>query len=532
MNKKTKKIKIKSHLKLFNINKLKIKQKELINGFLKKRDMIGILPTGYGKSLTYILPHLMKNINVIVISPLLSLMEDQYNKLINLNINCLLFNSNHKKELYSVNGIKKLENIKNGLEKYILYFSPESLFNYAGFIKELISNNNVGLFAIDESHCICTWSDFRNDYKNLKFIKDWICSYQKKIPILALTATATLSIQKDIIKSLKLINPLIIKESVYKKNLIIKINKKYSFSDTMASIHGILTKHNMKTIIYAKTRKDTEKIAERLNWMNIKCHYFHAGLNNKKRLKIQEDFHNNKFKVIIATIAFGMGVDIKDIHCIIHYGISKDIESYVQEIGRGGRDGTNVYCYLYWSKKDFSTNQYFISNIKDEILREKQLQKSFSLEKFIHTSKCRMGFICTYFGCEFIKCKKCDNCNKTMVDSSIMDFLVSNNGVRKKEIFVTNEEKRFILQVYRELNYGLGLTMLTLILYGSKSKKINQKLKNLESYGKMKYCKQNEIKDKIKKILYNDYLKICNIDNGKAHYYKLSKKGTNFINNL
>ena len=511
-------INIDEHLNKLGVKKLKDHQKTIINSFLRKKDTLGILPTGYGKSLCYILPHLMKNINVIIISPLLSLMEDQYCKLVKKEINCMLFNSNHKLNMETLGEIYRKE------KSYIMYFSPESLMIHQDFIRAMIKKKAIGLFAIDESHCISMWSDFRNNYKSLDNIKHWIG--KKKIPILALTATATRQIEEDIIMNLQLSSPKIVRASVYKSNIIINIHEKNGIGNDIDDIYNKIQNINKKTLIYCKTRNDTERICSRLSKKGIKCAYFHAGLSGKKRNEIQENFKNSKIRVLIATVAFGMGVDIPDIYMIIHYGLPKDIESYYQEIGRGGRDGKNVYCHLYWGKKDQSTNQYFISTISDVKLRDKQLEKSILIEKFVDSTNCRMKEICKYFDCELKeKCKKCDNCNAVFRDTTFDNFIVS----KKKTTSVNEKELRYILQTYREASSGLGIVMTTLILSGSKSKKLGLFYRSLSTYGSMKGIKQDIIKSKIKKVLYQNYLNVYNIISGKASYYKINEKGTEFL---
>ena len=275
-------INIDENLKKLGIEKLKVHQKTILNAFLKKRDILGILPTGYGKSLCYILPHLMKSVNVIVISPLLSLMEDQYNKLREKNINCILFNSNHKLDMEVVSKIYRKE------ESYIMYFSPESLMINQDFIKALIKKRALGLVAVDESHCISMWSDFRRNYGSLDNIKHWIGKGKNKIPILALTATATKQIREDIIKQLRLTDPIIIKAPVYKENLMLNIQEKSTLNNDIDDIYNKIRNIGKKTLIYCKTRNESERISSRLSKKGMKCMYFHAGISGKKRNIIQE----------------------------------------------------------------------------------------------------------------------------------------------------------------------------------------------------------------------------------------------------
>ena len=524
-----KKISIKEHLKILGISKLKDKQKEIINSFLRKKDTIGILPTGYGKSICYFLPYLMKNKSVIVISPLISLMEDQNNKLNEKGIKTIIFNSTHGHIMQTIAGQTKYSNILKNNEKYIIYFSPESFIANQYIVKNIIQHNSLSLIAIDECHCISTWSDFRSDYKNLSLIKDWIEEYKRKIPILCLTATATKDIIYDIVDKLKLKEPNIIKESIYKDNLKIFVHEKSKLNEDVFKMKKFIN-NSEKGIIYCKTRKDTETLSKELKGYGVKCNYYHAGLNTKNRSKVQNNFSEGKIKIIIATIAFGMGIDISDINLIIHYGISKNLESYYQEIGRGGRDGKMVKCHIIWSNRDFSTNRYFLSNIKDQEFKQKEMKKIIEIEKFVKSNKCRMKLICQYFDDNFVSdCGKCDNCiNKNKLNSTDKYEDISNNII-KQDDFIIN---RFIvLNTLKELSHGIGMTAYYQILKGSKSKNLKERFKSLKSYGKLKHCKVNDIKEIIRKVLYNNYLQEIMNEGSFGSYYKITQKGHKWLNN-
>ena len=348
------------YLKQLGFSKLKDKQKEILRAIAKKKDTIGILPTGYGKSVCYILPHLLYKKNIIVISPLIALMEDQYLKLKEKGINIYTFNSTKKIDIRPIN---------NGEEIGLLYFSPESFMGYADFIRNLVKKKMVCLFAIDEVHCITSWCDFRDDYNNLHEIKE-IC--KDKIPILAVTATATNNSIQQISDKLNLNDPIIIKSSFVKSNLYLKFFHKNGLQYDISQIINILKKHKCKTIIYCKTRKETEEISNLIQTFGLKSAFYHGDLKADVRTKVQEQFTNNEIDIMCATIAFGMGIDIYNIYLIIHYGISKTIESYYQEIGRAGRDMTDSNCYLFWNENDFRLNKFFVSQVSDEDLKATQ----------------------------------------------------------------------------------------------------------------------------------------------------------------
>ena len=239
-------------------------KKVIINNFLKGKDTLGILPTGFGKSICYILPHLITQKNVIVISPLISLMEDQHISLEEKNINSILFNSNNHRIFSKKGEVGELSKVKSGHTKGLLYFSPESFIKREFLIRDLIENDNICLIAIDEAHCIDTWSDFRSSYSGLDCVRNYLNEYKKKIPILALTATSTKSTSKIIIRSLRLIEPHIVKSSFYRDNLKIFIKQKDKYENNIKDITQLIKNKETKTIIYCKTIEDTEKISNSL----------------------------------------------------------------------------------------------------------------------------------------------------------------------------------------------------------------------------------------------------------------------------
>ena len=455
---------IKPHLEKLGYDKLKPKQVELINCFIRKEDSIGILPTGYGKSVCYILPHLIKKKNVIVISPLISLMEDQRLKLNEKGISTISFNSTNVFDAFDSKS--DLAKLKKKELTGILYFSPESFMSRLSLITELLQKKLICLFAIDECHCITSWSDFREDYNNLGTIKDMINDHYK-IPIMALTATATTDTIIKIKEKLQLDHGNIIKSSFAKDNLHLDFIRKNDIQSNINDIIKMIRKHNCKTIIYCKTKKETETIAESITNHGIPTKYYHGDLDNKTRTKVQESFTTGVIKVITATIAFGMGIDISDIYLIIHYGISKEIESYYQEIGRAGRDGGESYCYLFWAENDFRLNKYFVSLIKDKELKQTQSKKIRQVEDLIYSSDCRMKFILNYFGEGYDKCNNCDNCLK----------------INKIQILPSNIHIYTILKTYIQLDHGIGINKLINLLFGSNAKDITDKMKKVSTYG-------------------------------------------------
>ena len=485
--------------KYFGYDRLKDKQEEIIKNVLEGNDTIGILATGYGKSICYQLPFLINKKCVLVISPLISLMEDQYNKLKNLKINVFCLNSNNSNKINDKNKIL-------GGENGIIYMSPEYFKSSYDFLNNLSNQNRISLVAIDESHCISTWSDFRPEYKNLYCVKEWI-----NAPILALTASATPKMIEDIKNLLKLKDSKLIISSFYRSNLDINIIKKFNFEIDFKEIYNLLNKldESDRAIIYCKTKNETDEFVDKLNKLNIRAKSYHAGKSIKSRNLIQSKFMKGEVNIIIATIAFGMGIDVPNIRIVINYGISKDMESFYQEIGRAGRDGKNSKIYLYWSNYDFSINKHFLNDIKDENFKRRQMNRILEMEKFVNSNKCRMSYITNYFGEEIKDCGHCDYC-------------LSDNLEQK--IDITNE-CYYILKLVKKLKNNYGQGMICDILYGANSKKISCEIKKMSLYGKLDKLKKEIIKKTIRFLIINDYLKEEKLQNSFGSVIKLSNKG-------
>lgn len=490
--------------KYFKYDKLKDKQEQIIKNILEGKDTIGILATGYGKSICYQLPFLITKKTVIVVSPLLSLMEDQLNKLKKLNISVYCLNSNN----YNKNTDKS--KILEG-ECGIVYMSPEYFLKCETFIKTLSQNKLLSLIAIDESHCISTWSDFRPEYKKLGIIRQWV----KNVPILSLTATATPRIIDDIKEKLNLNNPVIIKSSFHRENLNINIIRKTDKNLDFDEIVNLVNKleGDEKAIIYCKTKDETDDFVLRFKEVNIKAKSYHGGISNEKRNIIQKKFTEGKVKIIIATIAFGMGVDLPNIRLVINYGISKDMESFYQEIGRAGRDGLKSDVYLYWSSGDFNINKSFLNNMKDNDLKRIQMEKILEIERFVNHKGCRMSYITNYFGESINDCNHCDYC-------------LSNSEEVKLDI---TRECYYVLKTIKKLKYNYGTSMLCDILFGSESKKINDDLKNISTFGSLKDIKKNRIKEIIRFLIINKYLIEEKLENSFGSVIKLESKGKEFV---
>jgi ATP-dependent DNA helicase, RecQ family len=495
--------------KYFGYKELKPKQFEIINKIVnEKRDVSAILATGFGKSICYQLPYLITGKNVIIVSPLLSLMEDQKNKLEKLNIPVCCLNSNCKNKNQIINDILRGNN-------KIIFITPEYLVHCEIFLMDLESLGTLALIAIDEAHCVSVWgNDFRESYKKLDNIRKIVPS----IPILAMTATASLKVRDDISKQLKLNNPHVVVGSFDRPNLYISVQ--HTSSNIRADIEHLLHKFpNDYSIIYCKTRDDTDKIAEIVNSCGIKCYSYHAGLTNYDRTMIQKKFIDGEYKCIVATIAFGMGIDIPNIRLVIHYGCSKNIESYYQEIGRAGRDSKNSECYLFFSSKDFTLNRTFANDIKNDREREYQLQQIKIIEKFVYTNDCRRKFLLEAFN-EVYKSNECNNCD---------------NCLKKKSKTIQIQPQDFTDQAFKiiglihTLEGNFGSLKYINILRGSEAKNVIN-YKNNIFYGKGMDQSINWWKAFIRLLINEDYLEERGIKSKKfMTLLNLTKKSIKWI---
>jgi len=386
--------------KYFGYDEFRPKQLDIINSILNKQDTLVLMPTGGGKSLCYQIPALKQDGLTIVISPLISLMKDQVDALKLKGVNAEYINSTLSKET--------IEDIKIRIEKKevkILYITPERLALKS--FKLFLEKTTVSLFAIDEAHCISEWGhDFRKDYRNLKFLKKEF----PNTPIIALTATATSKVKQDILRQLNLENPKIFTSSFDRDNLKLIIReKKHAF----AQIISLVDKYkNESIIIYCHSRKDTKTLADGLNKYGFKALIYHAGLTDKVRDRNQELFIKDKANIMVATIAFGMGIDKSNVRLIIHNTFSKSIEGYYQEIGRAGRDGLPSECVLFYSPEDKRKHEFFIERSSTVTQRQKNSLKLNEMVSYCESQSCRRKYLLEYFGEKVSEddCQGCDIC--------------------------------------------------------------------------------------------------------------------------
>tara|TARA_Y100000385_G_C13071425_1_gene629246 strand:+ start:192 stop:1688 length:1497 start_codon:yes stop_codon:yes gene_type:complete len=394
--------------KYWGYDKLKSKQIKIINELINGEDVVGLLPTGYGKSLCYLIPPLITKKCIIIVSPLISLMEDQKLKLEEMNIPVSALHSNNP------NKTKEVFDIIDGKIK-IVYCSPEFLILGEGLelIDMLVEEDKIAFLAVDESHCISVWGhDFRPNYLKIGRIRD----KYPDIPILAVTATATKQVCSEIIQYLKMDNPKVITCNFDRPNLYLECTSCKSIEkfDVSSIQHKLKKYNNDRIIIYVNKRDNAVKISEQIEKVTKrKTCYYHGGIPKKRRSDIQKDFIEGHSKIIVTTVAFGMGID-QNVKCVIIIGAPNSIEDYYQQIGRAGRDGKPADTQLMFISKQIKVAKSFLEKLNDpnpEIKKSKQ-KNLMKMQSFYYNTGCRRKYILDYFGQipKFYTCNNCDNC--------------------------------------------------------------------------------------------------------------------------
>lgn len=423
--------------KFFGFSKFKGQQEAIINSVLDGKDTFVIMPTGGGKSLCYQLPALISEGTAIIVSPLIALMKNQVDAIRNHGtddgIAHFLNSSLTKAEILQVK-----KDIVSGKTK-LLYVAPESLTkeDNVAFLRDI----KISFFAIDEAHCISEWGhDFRPEYRRLRSIIEAIGT----VPIIALTATATPKVQQDILKNLGMSSADIYKSSFNRGNLFYEIRPKVN---VVKEIIKFIKKNNGKSgIVYCLSRKKVEELAETLKVNGVKALPYHAGLDAQTRAQTQDDFLMEEIDVIVATIAFGMGIDKPDVRFVIHHDIPKSLEGYYQETGRAGRDGGEGHCLTFYSYDDIQKLEKFM---KGKPVAEQEIGKQLLLETvaYAESSICRRKVLLHYFGEQYKEenCGQCDNCQnpRTKVNATDDVGLVIETVLEVKEKFKT----KHIIQV-------------------------------------------------------------------------------------
>lgn len=398
--------------KYFGHDNFRYGQAELIDSILCGRDTLGVMPTGAGKSVCYQIPALMLKGITLVISPLISLMKDQVHSVLQSGIDAAFINSSLSYQEYN----ETLQDAINNKYK-LIYVAPERLSTEV-FLR-FAYNADISMIAVDEAHCVSQWGqDFRPSYMK---IVEFIERLRYRPIISAFTATATAEVRDDVISILKLVNPFVVTTGFDRENLYFEIRKpKAKFPE----LCNILMQHEDKSgIVYCLTRKNVEEVCENLNAAGYNATRYHAGLNDYERRKNQDDFIYDRKQIMVATNAFGMGIDKSNVSFVIHYSMPKNLENYYQEAGRAGRDGEKADCILLYNGQDVHTNQYLIDNtapnpaitpLMREDIKKRDLERLKQITYYCNTKSCLRGFILNYFGDKPIPaCGNCSNCLPT-----------------------------------------------------------------------------------------------------------------------
>lgn len=463
----------------FGYDSFRTGQEQVIESVLQGKDTLCVMPTGGGKSLCYQVPALVMEGTVLVISPLISLMKDQVDALKEAGISAAYINSTMTSEEYQ----ETMEATIRG-EYRLLYIAPERL-DSPSFTNRL-QLMNVPIVAIDEAHCISQWGhDFRPSYRN---IRKMVSLFHEKPVVLALTATATPAVREDICSQLTIDEENTVMTGFERENLTFSVIKG---QDREKFVIDYVKKNEGEAgIIYAATRKAVDHLYEVLSKRGVPVGKYHAGLSDIMRQEGQEQFLNDETSVMIATNAFGMGIDKSNIRYVIHYQMPRNMESYYQEAGRAGRDGLKSDCTLLFSSQDVQTQRFLIDQSLDESRIPMELQKLQSMVDYCHTEVCLQKFIIQYFGEEDVSdCGRCANCTDT-----------------RESLDVTEDVQKVLSCVIR-MGQRFGKTMIAQVLTGSRNKKVKDfGFDKLTTYGILKGRSAKDVSDFIEFIISENYL--------------------------
>jgi ATP-dependent DNA helicase RecQ len=463
-------------------------QKELIDHICRGEDALGIMPTGGGKSMCYQLPAMIFEGVTLVVSPLISLMKDQVQAMVEDNIPAAYINS----ALSESQTKTAFQYAREGRYK-IIYIAPERLVT-AGF-NHLARELSISLVAVDEAHCVSQWGqNFRPSYLAIKAFIDGL---PKRPVVAAFTATATKKVREDIVKLLGLQKPFVMVTGFDRPNLYFDVRSPRDRLTALADY--IETNRDRSGIVYCLTRKDVEAVCAFLCAKGIGATRYHAGLEPEERSANQEDFIYDRRPVMVATNAFGMGIDKSNVSYVLHYGMPKDLESYYQEAGRAGRDGMDAECILFFSRKDILTNQFLINNREDNKDLDAQTQERIRAHEHLRlrrmiqyaaTTDCLRKFILDYFGESMPDgCGRCGNCDADFEETDV------------------TERAQIIMSCIHRMGQRYGTKLVVDTLLGRRNEKVRQLgLEAVKTYGRLKGADEDEVRAVIDHLMLYDYI--------------------------
>ncbi|EGP5732834.1 DNA helicase RecQ [Enterococcus faecium] len=479
----------------FGYDEFRPGQKEIIQKVIDQENVLGIMPTGSGKSICYQLPALLLDGLTVVVSPLISLMKDQVDAANQLGIPATFINSS----LDGYETARRFQEIDR--QQYrLLYIAPER-FIMPDFIQAM-KRWNVRMIAIDEAHCISQWGhDFRPSYLQMANQLDQL---PNRPVIVALTATATVQVAADIKRLLKIPENNHIQTGFERENLrfqVIKDQKKEQYL-----IEYLKINKNQSGIIYASTRKEVDRLYHLLKKIDFSVGRYHGGLNENERTEMQEAFLYDRLQLIVATNAFGMGINKSNVRFVIHYQISGSLEAYYQEAGRAGRDGLSSEAILLFSPQDIQVQKFFIQQSqREEGQKQKEYEKLKAMTEYVYIESCLQQYILNYFGETSSPCNRCGNC------------------LDDREIVEVTTEAQMVLSCLKRMGENYGKQMLMKVLAGSKEQKLQALgFGHLSTYGLMKNQSQKETMQLIEYLISNGYLLTIN---GEYPVLKVTERG-------
>ncbi|XP_064366354.1 bifunctional 3'-5' exonuclease/ATP-dependent helicase WRN isoform X4 [Dromaius novaehollandiae] len=509
----------------FGHSSFKPVQWKVISSVLKdRRDNLVVMATGYGKSLCYQFPPVYTGCTGIVICPLISLMEDQVLQLTMSEIPaCLL-------------GSAQLKNIKEGIKAghyRVIYMTPEFCSGNLSLLQDLDRTIGITLIAVDEAHCISEWGhDFRNSFRSLGLLKKALPS----VPIVALTATASPSIREDIVNCLNLKNPQVTCTSFDRPNLYLEVGRQSG--NILRDLKQFLIRKGSSvyefegpTVIYCPSRKATEQVVSELMKLNVVCGAYHAGMGIKERRNIHHQFMRDEIQCVVATVAFGMGINKADIRKVIHYGAPKEMESYYQEIGRAGRDGLPASCHVLWTSADLALNRHRLNEIRNETFRLYKLKMVAKIEKYLISNSCRRKIILSHF--EDKRLRKvssgimgteecCDNCR-----TRTSCFATSSDSEGSLQDF--GKQAYQLMSAVSALDEKFGTKVPILFLRGSNSQRLPDRYRRHALFGSGKDWPESWWKSLSQQLINEGFLREASGHSKFANICVLTQKGRNWL---